>query len=59
MYTITDVRDTVFNIVFEFIGFDPHTLNNGGGNGKKGPINLPTILLAGKTGLLRSSNPGS
>ena len=53
VYTITDVRDTVFNIVFEFIGFNPHTLTNVAVNGKKGTINLPTILLARKTGVLQ------
>ena len=53
VYTITDVRDSVFNIVFEFIGYNAHTLNNIAVNNKKGPVNLATILLARKTGVLQ------
>ena len=53
VYTITNVRDSVFNIVFEFIGYNAHTLNNVSVNNKKGPVNLATILLARLTGVLQ------
>lgn len=52
-YTITDVRDSVFNIVFEFIGYNSYTLNNVAVNSKKSPVNLKTILLGRKTGVLQ------
>ena len=53
LYTITDVKDSVFNIVFEYIGYNAHTLNNVGVNNKKGLINITTVLLGRKTGVLQ------
>ena len=52
-YTITDVRDSVFNIVFEYIGYNSYTLNNVVVNSKESPVNLKTILLGRKTGVLQ------
>ena len=53
VYTITDLRDSVFNIVFEFIGYNPYTLNNVAVNRKNSPLNLKSISLARKTGVLK------
>ena len=52
-YTITDVRDSIFNIVFEFIGYNPYTLKDFKVNGKKGPITIKTISLGRKKGVLQ------
>ena len=52
-YTITDVKDSVFIIVFEFIGYNTYTLNNVAINSKSNPVNLKTILLGRKTGVLQ------
>ncbi len=53
VYTITDVRDSVFNIVFEFIGYNAHTLKNVTVNSKNRPHTFETILLGRKAGVLQ------
>ncbi|GAC1382248.1 MAG: outer membrane beta-barrel family protein [Ginsengibacter sp.] len=52
-FTITDVRDSLINIVFEFIGYNPITMNDVEVNRKKGPVNLKTVSLGRKKGILR------
>ena len=53
IYTITDVKDSVFTIVFEYIGYNAHTLNNVAVINKKSMLDLPTILLGRKAGVLQ------
>ena len=50
-YIITDIKDSVFNIVFEFIGYNASTME---GVVVDKNINLKTILLGRKTGELQS-----
>ena len=51
-YTITDVKDSVFNIVFEFIGYNSFTMKNVAIDSRKGAIILKPILLSRKKGVL-------
>lgn len=49
-FTITDVRDSVFKIVFEYIGYNSYTIEQLTVNKN---INLKTVLLSRKMGVLQ------
>jgi ferric enterobactin receptor len=46
MFKITDVKDTVYNIVFEFLGYKSYTLQNVKVNSSNSPWDVKTILLS-------------
>ena len=50
IYSITDVRDSVFEIVFEYIGYNAYTIQPLTVNKN---INLKTVSLGRKTGVLQ------
>lgn len=50
-FTITEVRDSVFNIVFESIGYNSFTLKDVAVNRKF--VNLKTVFLGRNTGVLK------
>ena len=56
VYLINDVKDSVFNIVFEFIGYNSFTMKNVAVNSKKGTLNLKDIFLSQSTGTLKTVN---
>ncbi len=49
-FTITDVRDSVFNIIFEYIGYNSYTIQQVTVNRN---TTLKTVLLGRKTGVLQ------
>jgi ferric enterobactin receptor len=52
-FSITDVKDSMFNIVFEYIGYNAFTLKDVVINSKNSPLTLNTISLGRKTGVLQ------
>lgn len=53
IYTINDVKDSIFNIVFEYIGYNPHSMKDVIVDKRKGVIHLKTISLGRKKGVLQ------
>ena len=53
VYSITEVKDSVLNMVFEYIGYNSYTLNNFSLKNSKEAINIKTVFLGRKTGVLQ------
>ncbi len=53
IYVINDVKDGVFNIVFEYIGYTAYSLNEVTADGKNSPLNIKPVLLSRKAGVLQ------
>ncbi|MEO8763001.1 MAG: TonB-dependent receptor [Ginsengibacter sp.] len=53
-FTIKELAKGSYTVVIEFIGYQPHTFNNIGIDGKTPTVNLSTISLVKKSNLLQT-----